>query len=458
MKRNLLLLLLAFLLIWAPAVRAEDDLIPIYTAAQLQAMEPEGSYILMEDIDLAGIAWTPVDFSGSLDGNGHAILNLTLTEPSARTAKCYDGNSKSYEPAYYGLFGLLENARIGNLHLVNVRCCIEAEGSVIIGSLAGYASHSRIENCSATATLELRAHTGMFGLGGLVGYGTGSIENCAVNTQLICVDTNAREKDEQFLGGVYAAGFLDVRRCTVTVDGWVSEHGYTHNGGITGLFMRYPIGDGIDGEIKGNHVEGKITFFEDNPDRRAYCKAYAGEVLGRYCTIEANTNNFTRDEIWDYSKELRPHSCETPVWTEEVIPSGCDSFGYTRFTCACGYSYADRYTLFSHTVTAWETMLPATEASEGTSRGKCDLCGLEQQRTDPALPPQPTAEPTQAPSATVPAPEPTTEAAPEIRPTEPEAEEPTKKPDLPLLWLLPAALAVALLILLLPRKKGKYEK
>ena len=40
------------------------------------------------------------------------------------------------------------------------------------------------------------------------------------------------------------------------------------------------------GDIAGNTINGKITFFEDNTDRRAYCKAVAGrknELLFNFC-------------------------------------------------------------------------------------------------------------------------------------------------------------------------------
>lgn len=459
--KKLLLLLLVFAL--ALPVSAEPAPAEIHTPDQLQAMEPDGNYILMADLDMTGIEWIPVDFSGTLDGNGHAILNLTLTQPSANTAKCYDGNTKAYEPEYYGLFGLLENAVVKDLELVNVRCVIETDAPAMVGSLAGYCSHSLIENCSVTATLELRAHEGMFGIGGLVGYGTGSIEHCTIDTTLICVDTDRATVDEQFLGGVYAAGFLDVRHCQTAVDGYVSEHGYAHNGGITGLFMRWPIGEGIDGEIMDNHVTGKITFFENNPDRRAYCSAYAGEILGRYCTVDRNTNAFTRDERWEYGIELRPHSCEDPVWTEQTIPSGCDSFGYTAYTCACGFQYADHYTLHEHTVTKWETVTPATPDTEGLSRGNCDLCGTVCDRTEPVLPPEPTTVPTEAPTEPTQAPTTVpTEAPSQPSASLPDAPQPDEQGPSPLPLLLTAAtiLAAVTIILLLkkPRRKGKYEK
>jgi len=52
---------------------------PVTTAADLQAMEKNRRYRLTTDIDLTGVTWTPIiGFSGTLDGNGHTISNLTI--------------------------------------------------------------------------------------------------------------------------------------------------------------------------------------------------------------------------------------------------------------------------------------------------------------------------------------------------------------------------------------------
>ena len=71
----------------------------ITTAEELQAMSDhlDAYYVLMNDIDLSGTAWTPVGttskpFTGNLNGNGKSISNLTITATSNDTA--------------YGLFGV----------------------------------------------------------------------------------------------------------------------------------------------------------------------------------------------------------------------------------------------------------------------------------------------------------------------------------------------------------------
>jgi len=417
-------ILLCFSLLAVPVAAAEEtEVTEIHTVSQLKAIAeaPDGSYILMEDLDLTGVDWTPINFTGSFDGNGHALLNLTLSQVGSEKPSSYDGNKKEYETAYAGFFGTLINAEVKNLQLINVRGVIESDEPCFVAALAGYSEGSTISGCTVTGTLELRAHDRQFGIGGVVGYGSGSVVDSKIDVTLICVDTDAETKDEQFLGGVYATGFMDVKNCEVVIDGYVSEHGYCHNGGIVGMYMEYPLGTGQKGYISDNTVTGKITFFEDNRDRRAYCKAFVGEALVNKYYLDRNTEDFLRDEVKTYDVELRPEMCENPTYTETVIAPGCDTYGYTIFQCTqCQYCYADRYTKFSHTVTDWKTLEAPTVEKEGLSEGACDGCGFVMQRTEPKLEPIPTT--TAAPETEPPAKAPT------------EAQKPAKQADKGLLY------------------------
>lgn len=447
--RNVLALLLSLLLLAALSVPvwAEEAPVPIYTPEDLLKMaeDPTGSYILMADLDMAGIAWKGPDFSGSFDGNGHALLNLELTQVGDTRYPSYDGNAKSYETDYLGFFSTMRNAQVKNLKLINVTGCLTVDTPCFAGAIAGYGENVTITNCTVTGCLELRAHDRIFGLGGLVGYGSGQITGCTVDMTLICVDTDATTRDEQFLGGAYATGYINVQDCGITLDGFVSEHGYAHNGGIVGMYMKYPLGQGT-GYITGNQVSGKITFFEDNTNRRAYCEAFVGESLVSPYVLRDNTQDFLRDERTDVTRELRPELCAAPVYTEETVCGSCDQYGYTRYTCSgCGYSYRDNYTLFVHSASQWTVETPATVEAEGRSVAVCDGCGLALERTDPKLEPPPTTEPATEPT-TVPTTAPT-------EPTPPAA--PQQGSDL-LLPIVGAALAAVLLAVL--AVKGRRAK
>lgn len=426
MKKYLtvLCLLLALTLCTAPTALAADEPAPteIRTTADLQAMsaDPDGSYVLMNDLDMQGVDWTPIDFRGSFDGNGYAILNLTLSAPGSEHPAAYDGNSISYTPEYVALFGTLQDASVTNLQLLNVRAVVDTDQPCFLAGIAGYMYNSVITDCTVTGCLELRAHDRIFGVGGVAGYGAGSIENCTVDVTLICTDTDSTTRDEQFMGGVYATGFIDVTDCNITIDGWCSEYGYVHNGGIVGMFMQSPLGNMHRGTITGNSVTGRITFFECNSNRRAYCAAYSGETLAWNYSIDRNTEQFTRNEIWTYDTELRPESCANPAYAMEIIPPACGEYGCTRFTCGgCGYSYTDCYTLPEHTPEGWTVTTEPTTEAEGTETAACSGCGMEFTRTVDPLP-------------------------------EPEITE--ESAALPI-WILPIVAALLLLPLLLRRKK-----
>lgn len=400
-KIGSILLLFLFLLNLIPAAAAAEtepatDAVEIYTVEDLRAMaqDPLGNYILMEDLDMAGVEWLPLDFQGTFNGNGKSILNLTLTRPGKETALSYDGNQVSYETAFVGLFGVLRNAVVENLKLLNVRCVIETEEPMFVGGIAGFCQDSKILSCEVRGTLELRAGNGIYGVGGVAGYGSGAIENTSVDVTLITVDTVPDTKGEQFLGGVYGTGFLDSTNNSVKIAGYISEYGYVHSGGITGMYMQQPLGAGVSGRMTGNSVTGQITFFEHNENRRAYCAAYAGETLAQTYTRNNNKENFQRKEIWSDTTELRPCTCEEPSFEESVREPSCNAFGYTTYVCTgCGYTTVDHYTLPAHSITQWHTTVVPTTQTEGLSTAICDDCRKEFTRVEPKLEPAPTEEP-----------------------------------------------------------------
>lgn len=437
MKKWMIFLLV--LVLCAPVgVSALEGKTEIYTPEDLLAIadNPSGSYVLMADIDMTGVSWPCPAFSGELDGNGYAILNLTVTQPADTTKTAYDGNYKPYESQFAGLFSYLENAEIKNLSLINMRALVTTDSPCFLGGIAGFCWNSTISGCTVQATLELRAHDGMFGVAGLVGYGSGTVEACDLDVTLICTDTDKDTKDEQFMGGILANGFMDIKKCNVKLDGYSSEYGYAHNGGLVGMYYQKPFDPKAEhhGRVVYNSIDGKITFFECNSDRRAYCKAVIGEPVADRYGEDYNKQNFQRDERREYDVELRPHSCESPVYTAETVDAGCDSFGYTRYTCACGYSYLDDYTLKAHSLGPWETVTQPTAQAPGQSRAVCTLCGAEVTREDAYIPPETTPAPT--------TPEPTTQ--PEA--TQPETTQPESKgkgTDWILLILLAAVIVAA---------------
>jgi len=315
-------IIIAFILIissfcFAFATEGQGKPIEIYTLRDFENIknDPYGSYVLMNDIDFAGDLENrePFAFYGKLDGNGHKIYNICSVSSSDYKI-VYDANLKEYEGLCAGLFTIIENAEITDLNIYNIDVSLgvlskDSDKSMYLGSIAGYAFNSKIINCNISGKVSATTSGHCFGVGGVFGFtGNCIIQNCSIDTTLICVDLDKSYKDEQFMGGVYSFGYCDVLNSKIKVYGYDSDHGYVHNGGIVGCFMYYDklhVGETV---ISGNSVKGRIRFFEDNKDRRAYCRAYGGEMMSWDLTMENNTADFIRDEVYVYDEILLPEN------------------------------------------------------------------------------------------------------------------------------------------------------
>ena len=369
---------------------AVDNRIHISTPEELDKMrnDPSASYVLDKDIDMAGYEWVPFTFTGILNGNGHAILNLHVDRLGETVKSTYDGNFKVYDTKFAGMFDVAQGATIKKLSLYGMSADVDADESCFIGSIAGYTEDTRIIDCTVEeARIQLKVNAPMFGVAGLVGYGCGKAQNCVINTTLTCIDKNKEERDEQYMGGVFGAGYLDVDNCVVNIDGYDSDHGYVHNGGIVGMYIFYPnLNIGYRGSLTGNTVSGQITFFEDNTNRRAYCEPIFGEVMIWEFEYAGNTETFKRNEIFDYSKDLYPDMSENPVYREEVTEGDCYSFGYTTYTNdETGYSYRANYTLHKHTFDQGTVTVQPTFETEGVKTYTCTVCGEVMEEAIPVL-------------------------------------------------------------------------
>ena len=94
--------------------------------SQNPAEDWKKNYRLMADIDLSGVAFTPIGtedipFAGVFEGNGKTIANLTVTKG--------EGSEN------LGLFGCIEGASILNLTLKNAN----VTGGSRMGALVGVA-------------------------------------------------------------------------------------------------------------------------------------------------------------------------------------------------------------------------------------------------------------------------------------------------------------------------------
>ena len=125
----------------------------VYTVDDWLSIEVGDYVLLMNDLDFDGVDYMPIPlFSGSLDGQGYTIKNLTINL-----------SEESLEPNA-GLFGQLSGASIRNLNVD--RLTIDAPIEMVsVGSIAGRVLNSTLENI-AISNAELNSG---FNAGGLIG-------------------------------------------------------------------------------------------------------------------------------------------------------------------------------------------------------------------------------------------------------------------------------------------------
>ncbi|MBR3261771.1 MAG: hypothetical protein IKF93_01450 [Lachnospiraceae bacterium] len=354
-----------------------DEAVEIYTYEDLLQLgrNPEGSFKLMADIDCSSQIWTPIDFRGTLDGNNHAILNLKVNGCGATRTSTYDGNMVQYDTYFSGFFNILKNANVSNLKFLGVDVNVDTGNPCFAGSIAGMMENSTISNCMVEGQVKVSTNAKCFGTGGIAGYGYGLIENSDANVTLICIDEDVDYKEEQFMGGAYAAGYIDLVNNHISIKGYDTDHGYVHDGGLVGMYIFYPEDNGQYGTMTGNAVDGFITFYEDNEDRRAYCEAFIGEIMNwNFEKDDFNEDNFYRDELffddfydWDTDTYLvlQPHSCDEPNMESRVVASTETEYGYTEYTCTnCDYSYRTAYTALTTNPQPEPVLTPEEEASK----------------------------------------------------------------------------------------------
>jgi len=291
----------------------ETEAVHIANAGDLLQLgeHPEGSYILDNDIDLNGVDWRPISFSGTLDGNGYSIRNLKVTEFAPETGLTMDGNGKKYPSWLMGFFSVLDHATLRNIRFENASVDGKTDAHAFAAIVAAISYHAAFENVHVDGSACLYCGGKMGGVGGIIGFGTGTLRKCDADLVLIYADTNKKKKCEQFMGGAIANGFVDCYDVNVRIDGYASVYGYAHCGGVIGMFRQ---NEKRTKENSITHIfnctaSGQITFFEKNSDRRAYCKGIIGERLNKYVKMENNDESgFVRNEIRKYDQILLPEN------------------------------------------------------------------------------------------------------------------------------------------------------
>ena len=274
-------------------VSEDGNTYTVYTADGLMAWAEAAqgnlslNCTLTHDIDLSGTEWEPVGdrnnvYTGTFDGNGHTISNLTITKENLSFGDdC-------------GMFGRVgTNATIQDLTLENVRLNVGATDGVPIGALAGV-NQGTISNCKVSGNIFVTNNRAGY-VGGIVGcMHSGVIQYCHSSAS---IQGGNSDYVGGVLGGEYATATV-IKGCSfsgsITSDNAV--------GGIAGhcLYFNYMTGCYSVGKLSNlsttaYRTGGVVGFLQWGSEATAcYWDGFDGEGVG-YCNSGEGTGAYQID-------------------------------------------------------------------------------------------------------------------------------------------------------------------
>lgn len=241
-----------------------DGNYPIITAEGLLnvANMLDGSFILMCDIDLGGIDWTPIGtqaapFTGKFNGNNFTISNFTITQNTA------DGDM--------GMFGV-NAGQVVNVYTDNVTMTTNKDtkqAGMLVANNQGKIRRSVIGGVIDAAQLAEDAK-----LGGLVGYSSELVETSTAN-----VDLNVSTTGKASVGGIIGHQEGNIIRNCVAGGEFVVTGGENKS---VGLFT----GVANDAELSGCQFLGEAN----KVDGHLFL-----ECIGAQTALTTNTEYALRD-------------------------------------------------------------------------------------------------------------------------------------------------------------------
>ena len=203
--------------------------------------------VLEGDIDLAGVQWTPVAFSGTLIGNGHRIKNLSLTSADQHVG-LFTIVTGSVENVILSSFSIVSAGNSGctrvgalcgefkgvSIQNVTVESALVKAGCADCGGIIGYLSGGDVSDCVSYATVQAETTQNAGCIGGIAGYMPGgTINDC---------------KNYGTVQGVYRVGGI----CgEMNIGGEKTSKNLVNYGNI--------IGESYVAGIFGSHNSGKLT-------------------------------------------------------------------------------------------------------------------------------------------------------------------------------------------------------
>ena len=414
---------------------------------------------LTEDIDLSGEEWSPIgigqgvywgslSYSGTFDGKGHTIKNLSIDNSSAN---------------FVGLFGYVLGGTIRNLTVSG-----SVKGSGHTGGIAGGADGGTFENCANLCVVQSDSTEGGT-TGGIIGF--------ALNMDYVLIVRDCYNVGS--ITGRHAGGIIGqcswhetISNCynAGTVTGTASVGAIIGNPGTNKIYNCYYLEGSVTRAGYGENVSipKTATEFADDTvlallktgerDNNAdpwdtTCKYL--ESAGMTLPVLARQNLTVHAHVWnayttDTAAKTHTHSCACGVVETEactITPATCKDGS----ACAvCGQQYGGPDTGKHTDLQHFPAVAATTDAEGNTEYWYCGGCGkyfadaaaareITRADTVTAKLPQPTTPPTATPTAS-PTAQPTTapQAAEQPRRTAQPTVQPTAAPTVQPVSTIPA--------------------
>ena len=349
---------------------------------------------LENDIDLAGLEWTPIGtesypFEGTFEGQNHVIYNLTIN------------NSFRHS----GLFGYTRYAAIGYLGLKNVNITSTYSGGpAMAGALAGAQESTSVYYCFMEGSVTTQ-NNDQLPTGGLIGlFMSGNVFDCYAISDIFS-NSSYSSQAGGLIGttGWYHNETVYVENCYVISNIVTSGSStYAYAGGIVGVNCATSINilncfvvdsnissNGYVSTILGYNVSGNVVSISS-------CH-HANSTVGSYYNgTQTTADNFRSqdwivsnlywdfNDVWTFSDESEypvlqgfgDYVAHAHVFEETArVESTCAEAGYIEYTCSeCGYSYEEELDMPEHSFEE-TARVDSTCTEEGSIEYTCSACG-----------------------------------------------------------------------------------
>jgi len=322
-------------------VFAGQEPVEISNAEELQQIResPSGNYVLVDDIDLSHIDnFEPIGgFTGTFDGNGHTISNLTIDSPETDRVGLFDTVGDNTR-----LFGLVgSEGEIKNISLRGVDVTggnnvgglvglnrgmvtdSSAEGEVSgnerIGGLVG-SNHDMIHRSGAEVSV-----TGERWVGGLVGVSENPDAPNIISMSYATGDVSGGDT-AGVTGGLVGANIGEVRSSYATGDvsgggGGLAGYNVPNEGG--GIIRNSYATGNVTGDGGGGLVAGNDGVDENGEIENSYATGrVTGEDTGGLVGKELENDGDVNNSYWNINSTGQETSAGgTPLTTEEMTGS-----------------------------------------------------------------------------------------------------------------------------------------